>query len=240
MQPGDDLAQLIRDALLRANLTLAAGDVLVIAQKVVSKAEGRFASLSTIRPSEEAFRLAERSGKDPRLVEVILGESCQVVRVRENLIITRHRLGMVMANAGIDASNVAADTSDVVLMLPKNPDASCARIAAALAGDSGRHVGVVINDSVGRAWRRGQIGTAIGCWGLEALRDLRGERDLFGRELRVSEAAIADELASLAALLQGQAGEGQPVVLVRGGFADPASSGSAADLIRPLEQDLFP
>jgi coenzyme F420-0:L-glutamate ligase/coenzyme F420-1:gamma-L-glutamate ligase len=132
-----------------------------------------------------------------------------------------------------------SDTGDVALMLPKDPDASCARIARALAPE-GVHVGVVINDSVGRAWRRGQIGTAIGCWGLDALRDLRGEPDLFGRALQVSEAAIADELASLAALLQGQAGEGRPVVLVRGGFADPASPGTAADLIRPQEQDLFP
>jgi coenzyme F420-0:L-glutamate ligase/coenzyme F420-1:gamma-L-glutamate ligase len=156
--------------------------------------------------------------------------------VRDNLIITRHRLGMVMANAGVDASNVAAG-GDVVLMLPQDPDASCARIARALAPG---HVGVVISDSVGRAWRRGQIGTAIGCWGLDALRDLRGRHDLFGRALLVSETAMADELASLATLLQGQAGEGQPVVLVRGGFADPASPGTAADLIRPLEQDLFP
>jgi coenzyme F420-0:L-glutamate ligase/coenzyme F420-1:gamma-L-glutamate ligase len=237
VQPGDDLAQLIREALLRADLSLTSGDVLVIAQKVVSKAEGRFARLDRVRPSAEALRLAAQAGKDPRLVEVILGESRAVVRVRENLIITRHRLGMVMANAGVDASNVAAE-GDVVLMLPQDPDASCARIARALA--PGGHVGVVINDSVGRAWRRGQIGTAIGCWGLDALRDLRGQRDLFGRELQVSEAALADELASLAALLQGQAGEGQPVVLVRGGFADPASTGSAADLIRPPEQDLFP
>jgi coenzyme F420-0:L-glutamate ligase/coenzyme F420-1:gamma-L-glutamate ligase len=238
VQPGDDLVGLIRDGLARAGLVLASGDVLVIAQKVVSKAEGRFARLGEVRPSAEARRLAERAGKDARLVEVILGESRDVVRVRENLIITRHRLGMVMANAGVDASNVA-DGGDVVLMLPENPDASCARIGAALAGD-GPHVGVVINDSVGRAWRRGQIGTAIGCWGLDALRDLRGQRDLFGRELLVSEAAIADELASLAALLQGQAGEGRPVVLVRGSFADPASPGAAADLIRPPEQDLFP
>lgn len=239
VRPGDDVAQLIRDALLRADLVLAEGDVLVIAQKVVSKAEGRFARLDTIHPSPQALELAERSGKDPRLVEVILSESREVVRVRDNLIITRHRLGLVMANAGVDISNVT-ETEGVVLMLPEDPDASCARIAAALAGDSDRHVGVVINDSVGRAWRRGQIGTAIGCWGLNALRDLRGDHDLFGRALQVSEAAIADELASLAALLQGQGGEGRPVVLVRGGFADPACTGSAADLIRPLEQDLFP
>jgi len=240
VQPGDDLATLIRDALSRADLVLASGDVLVIAQKVVSKAEGRLVRLDTVEPSPEAARLAARAGKDPRLVEVILGESSAVVRARENLIITRHRLGMVMANAGIDASNVEGGDSGIVLMLPEDPDASCARLAAALTGDSGSHIGVVINDSVGRAWRRGQTGTAIGCWGLQALRDLRGEPDLFGRQLQVSEAAIADQLASVAALLQGQGDEGRPVVLVRGGFADPASAGSAADLIRPLEQDLFP
>lgn len=239
VRAGDDLVALIGDGLRRADLTLAAGDVLVIAQKIVSKAEGRLVSLDTVRPSPEALRLAQRAGKDPRLVEVILGESREVVRVRENLIITRHRLGMVMANAGVDASNVAS-AEDIVLMLPEDPDASCASIGSALVAGAGCHVGVVINDSVGRAWRRGQIGTAIGCWGLAALHDLRGDHDLFGRALRVSEAAAADELASLAALLQGQGGEGRPVVLVRGGFADPARSGSAADLIRPLEQDLFP
>jgi coenzyme F420-0:L-glutamate ligase / coenzyme F420-1:gamma-L-glutamate ligase len=238
VQPGDDLATLIQDALIRAGLTLADGDVLVVAQKIVSKAEGRLVRLDTVKPSAEARRLAERAGKDPRLVEIILSESREVLRVRDNLIIARHRLGLVMANAGVDASNVEG-AGDEVLMLPVDPDASCARLGKALAGDGGRHVGVVINDSVGRAWRRGQIGTAIGCWGLDALQDLRGRPDLFGRKLQVSEAAMADQIASLAALLQGQADEGQPVVLVRGGFADPAASGRAADLIRPLEQDLF-
>jgi coenzyme F420-0:L-glutamate ligase/coenzyme F420-1:gamma-L-glutamate ligase len=238
VQPGDDLAKLIGDALVRAGLALAEGDVLVVAQKIVSKAEGRLVRLDTVKPSVEARRLAERAGKDPRLVEVVLSESREVLRVRDNLIIARHRLGLVMANAGVDASNVEG-AGDEVLMLPVDPDASCARLGKTLVRDVGPHVGVVINDSVGRAWRRGQIGTAIGCWGLEALLDLRGRPDLFGRKLQVSEAAMADQIASLAALLQGQADEGQPVVLVRGGFADPAASGSAADLIRPLEQDLF-
>lgn len=240
VRPGDDLAALIRAALSRAGLTLEQGDVLVIAQKIVSKAEGRFVRLESVRPSAEALRWAERTGKDPRLVEVILAESREVVRARDNLMITRHRLGMVMANAGVDASNVAHEPEgEVVLMLPEDPDGSCARIAAALIGESGRHIGIVINDSVGRAWRRGQVGTAIGCWGLEALQDLRGRPDLFGRRLQVSEAAVADEIAALATLLQGQADESRPVVLVRGGFADPASRGTAADLIRPVEQDLF-
>ena len=237
VRPGDDLAALIRGALARAGLTLAAGDVLVVAQKIVSKAEGRLVRLDTVRPSVEARRLAKRAGKDPRLVEIILSESRAVLRVRDNLIITRHRLGLVMANAGIDRSNV--EGADIVLLLPEDPDASCARLGAALARATGCHVGVIVNDSVGRAWRRGQIGTAIGCWGLEALQDLRGRPDLFGRALQVSEAALADQLASLASLLQGQANEGRPVVLVRGGFADPAASGTAADLIRPPEQDLF-
>ena len=239
VRQGDDLAALIRDALARAGLALEQGDVLVIAQKIVSKAEGCFVRLGEVRPSAEALRLAERTGKDPRLVEVILSESREVLRLRDNLIITRHRLGLVMANAGVDASNVANEAEgEVVLMLPEDPDASCGRIAAALIGDTGRHIGIVINDSVGRAWRRGQIGTAIGCWGLDALKDLRGRPDLFGRPLQVSEAAIADEIAALATLLQGQADESQPVVLVRGRFADPASRGKAADVIRPLEQDL--
>ena len=239
VRPGDDLAQLIRDALARAGLTLAAGDVLVVAQKIVSKAEGRLVRLDTVEPSDKARRLAARAGKDPRLVEVILSESREVLRVRDNLIIARHRLGMVMANAGVDHSNVEGAEGEAVLMLPQDPDASCARLGRALVGNGGCHVGVIINDSVGRAWRRGQIGTAIGCWGLAALQDLRGRPDLFGRALQVSEAALADQLASLAGLLQGQADEGRPVVLVRGGFADPAAGGTAADLIRPLEQDLF-
>ncbi len=236
VQPGDDLAALIRAALARAGLALEDGDVLVVAQKIVSKAEGRLVRLDTVAPSAAARRLAERTGKDPRLVEVVLGESREVLRVRDNLIITRHRLGLVMANAGVDRSNVEGE-DEVVLLLPQDPDASCARLGAALAGEG--HVGVIINDSVGRAWRRGQIGTAIGCWGLEALQDLRGRPDLFARPLQVSEAALADQLASLAALLQGQANEGLPVVLVRGGFAERAAGGRAADLIRPVEQDLF-
>jgi coenzyme F420-0:L-glutamate ligase/coenzyme F420-1:gamma-L-glutamate ligase len=239
VRPGDDLAGLIRAALDRAGLALAEGDVLVVAQKVVSKAEGRFVRLESVKPSAEARRLAERAGKDPRLVEVVLSESREVLRVRDNLIITRHCLGLVMANAGVDHSNVEGAEGEVVLLLPKDPDASCARLGAALARDTGCHVGVIINDSVGRAWRRGQIGTAIGCWGLDALQDLRGRPDLFGRALQVSEAAMADQLASLAGLLQGQADEGRPVVLVRGGFADPTAGGRAADLIRPAEQDLF-
>jgi coenzyme F420-0:L-glutamate ligase/coenzyme F420-1:gamma-L-glutamate ligase len=239
VRPGDDLAGLIAGALARAGLALAAGDVLVVAQKIVSKAEGCMVRLESVVPSAEARRLAARSGKDPRLVEIILSESREVLRVRDNLIITRHRLGMVMANAGVDHSNVEGAEGEVVLLLPKDPDASCARLGEALARDTGCHVGVIINDSVGRAWRRGQIGTAIGCWGLEALQDLRGRPDLFGRALQVSEAAMADQLASLAGLLQGQADEGRPVVLVRGGFADPAASGTAADLIRPPQQDLF-
>jgi coenzyme F420-0:L-glutamate ligase / coenzyme F420-1:gamma-L-glutamate ligase len=239
VQPGDDLAKLIQEALTRAGVALAEGDVLVVAQKIVSKAEGRLVRLETVRPSDEARRLAERAVKDPRLVEVILSESSEVLRVRDNLIIARHRLGLVMANAGVDASNVEGGDGEVVLMLPQDPDASCARIGAALAGANGCHVGVIINDSVGRAWRRGQIGTAIGCWGLAALQDLRGRPDLFGRKLQVSEAAMADQIASVASLLQGQADEGQPVVLVCGGFADRAARGIAADLIRPLEQDLF-
>jgi coenzyme F420-0:L-glutamate ligase / coenzyme F420-1:gamma-L-glutamate ligase len=239
VRPGDDLAGLIGGALARARLALAAGDVLVVAQKIVSKAEGRMVRLESVAPSAEARRLAARAGKDPRLVEIILSESREVLRVRDNLIITRHRLGMVMANAGVDHSNVEGAEGEVVLMLPENPDASCARLGRALVGDGDCHVGVIVNDSVGRAWRRGQIGTAIGCWGLEALQDLRGRPDLYGRALQVSEAAMADQLASLAGLLQGQADEGRPVVLIRGGFADPAAGGTAADLIRPPQQDLF-
>jgi coenzyme F420-0:L-glutamate ligase/coenzyme F420-1:gamma-L-glutamate ligase len=217
-----------------------ATDVLVVTQKVVSKAEGRLVDLRTVEPRPAAVEFARRWDRDARQVEVVLRESAEVLRMERGIVISRTQHGFVCANAGVDASNVANEAEgEVVLMLPEDPDASCGRIAAALIGDTGRHIGIVINDSVGRAWRRGQIGTAIGCWGLDALKDLRGRPDLFGRPLQVSEAAIADEIAALATLLQGQAHESQPVVLVRGHFADPASRGKAADLIRPLEQDLF-
>jgi coenzyme F420-0:L-glutamate ligase/coenzyme F420-1:gamma-L-glutamate ligase len=192
-----------------------------------------------VEPSAEAVDLAHEVGKDPRLVEVVLRESTRVVRSRPNLIIVEHRLGFVMANAGIDQSNVApADGVHRVLLLPRNPDASAAAIRAKLEEHFGATIGVIISDSFGRAWRRGTCGIAIGAAGLPSLIDLRGQPDLFGRTLEVSIIGFADEIASAASLLQGQAAEAQPVVLVRGlDWSAPVAP--AADLVRPADEDLF-
>lgn len=237
VREGDDLAALIIAAL--GGRELRGGDVLVVAQKIVSKAEGRTVDLATVTPSADAVRLATDVGKDPRLVQVILSESSRVVRSRPNLIIVQHRLGFVMANAGIDQSNVApADGVHRVLLLPRDPDASAEALRQKLQRHYGVPVGVIISDSFGRAWRRGTCGIAIGAAGLPSLIDLRGQPDLFGRTLEVSIIGFADEVAAAASLLQGQAAEAQPVVLVRGlNWSAPPSP--AAALMRAPEEDLF-
>lgn len=237
VRAGDDIAALIIAVIGRTELHER--DVLVVAQKIVSKAEGRTVDLATVTPSAEAIRLGHDVGKDPRLVEVILGESTRVVRSRPNLIIVEHRLGFVMANAGVDQSNVApADGAHRVLLLPLDPDTSAAAIRAKLQDHYGVPLGVIISDSFGRAWRRGTCGIAIGAAGLPSLVDLRGRPDLFGRTLEVSIIGFADEIAAAASLLQGQAAEAQPVVLVRG-LSWSAPSAPAAALVRPPEEDLF-
>jgi coenzyme F420-0:L-glutamate ligase / coenzyme F420-1:gamma-L-glutamate ligase len=237
VRAGDDLAALIIAALDRREPR--DGDVIVVAQKIVSKAEGRTVDLATVTPSATATKLAAEVGKDPRLVEVILGESTRVVRSRPNLIIVQHRLGFVMANAGIDQSNVApTDGVHRVLLLPRDPDASAEALRARLRQRYGVALGIIISDSFGRAWRRGTCGIAIGAAGLPSLIDLRGQPDLFGRTLEVSIIGFADEIAAAASLLQGQAAEAQPVVLVRG-LDWSAPLAPAADLVRPLEEDLF-
>jgi coenzyme F420-0:L-glutamate ligase / coenzyme F420-1:gamma-L-glutamate ligase len=239
VQFGDDLAALITASLDRAGYELIDRDVLVVAQKIVSKAEGRIVDLATVTPSARAVELAGVVGKDPRLVEVILAESTRVVRCRPNLIIVQHRLGFVMANAGVDQSNVApADGIHRVLLLPENPDASAQRLRARLAALCGASVGVIISDSFGRAWRRGTAGIAIGVAGLPSLIDLRGSSDLFDRKLEVSIIGFADEISSAASLLQGQAAEARPVVLVRG-LSWTAPDSPATELIRPSAEDLF-
>src|SRR5579864_4550274 len=211
---GDDLAAMTLDALARMRLSLEERDVLVFAQKIVSKSEGRGIRLDNIRPSPRAVELAKMAQKDPRLVEIILGETREVLRVRPGVIVVEDIRGLVLANAGVDASNVNADGSEAsVLLLPKDPDASAARLREALGAKAGKHLGVVINDSIGRAWRNGTIGTAIGVSGLPGLLDLRGTPDLFGRALRTTDLGLADELASAASLVMGQAGEGLPIVL---------------------------
>ena len=239
VQLGDDLAALITASLDRAGYELIDRDVLVVAQKIVSKAEGRVVDLATVTPGARAVELASVVGKDPRLVEVILTESARVVRCRPNLIIVQHRLGFVMANAGVDQSNVApADGIHRVLLLPENPDASAERLRARLAVLRGVSVGIIISDSFGRAWRRGTAGIAIGVAGLPSLIDLRGSPDLFGRKLEVSIIGFADEISSAASLLQGQAAEARPVVLVRG-LSWTAPDSPATELIRPSAEDLF-
>jgi coenzyme F420-0:L-glutamate ligase/coenzyme F420-1:gamma-L-glutamate ligase len=241
VRPGDDLGGLIGEALMRAGLRLEGGDVLVVTQKIVSKAEGRLVNLAEVEPSAQARRLAEESGKDPRTVQVILGESQQVLRVRPGLIIVRHRLGFVCANAGVDHSNVRGEggrAEDWVLRLPLDPDASAARLRERLEAQSGAAIGVLIIDSHGRAWRMGTVGVAIGVSGFPALLNLRGRPDLFGYRLQVTEVGLADELAGAASILTGQASEGRPVVHVRG-LPYPLREGSLGELIRPEGLDLF-
>ncbi len=239
VQPGDDLARLIAEGLVRAGLDLRAFDVVAVAQKIVSKAEGRLVALAEVRPSSRAVALAAKVGKDPRIVEVILSESVRVVRSRPNLLIMEHRLGFVMANAGVDHSNVAAPGEpDHLLLLPADPDGSAARLRAELAQRCGTAPGVVITDSFGRPWRRGTCGVAIGAAGIAPLIDLRGRPDLFGRTLEVTIVGHADEIAAAAGLVQGQAGEGKPVVLVRG-LTATAPAAPAAAMVRPPEEDLF-
>jgi coenzyme F420-0:L-glutamate ligase/coenzyme F420-1:gamma-L-glutamate ligase len=237
VREGDDLPALIRDGLSRAGMSLQDRDVIVIAQKIVSKAEGRTVDLATVAPSPQAIELAAKVGKDPSIVEVVLSDSARVVRSRPNLMIMQHRLGFVMANAGVDQSNVhESDGKHRALLLPLDPDGSAERIRAALSIDA--NIAVVISDSFGRPWRRGTQGVAIGAAGLPALIDLRGQPDLFGRILEVSIIGFADEIASAASLLQGQAAEAQPVVIVRG-LNWTAPNCSVADVVRPPEEDLF-
>ncbi len=233
---GDDLARLVLDAAGRAALALADGDILVLAQKIVSKAEGRRVRLADVSPSARARDLAGTVDKDPRLVELILQESQEVLRAKPGVLVVVHRLGFVLANAGIDASNVEDDAS--VLLLPVDPDASAERLRASLSAAACVALGVVINDSFGRAWRLGTVGTAIGLAGLPGLVDLRGRPDRNGRALRVSELGAADELAAAASLLMGQGDEGRPVIHARG-FPYAARAGRARELLRPPQLDLF-
>jgi coenzyme F420-0:L-glutamate ligase/coenzyme F420-1:gamma-L-glutamate ligase len=235
--PGDDLAAHIADAMTRAGIRLQRGDVVVIAQKAVSKCEGAFAELGDVEPGPRALELATATGKDARLLEVILADSSEVLRVRDGLIIVANRAGHVMANAGVDASNVDGG-GERVLRLPRDADHSALQLMAALERIAGIRVGVVINDSWGRAWRNGTTGHAVGVAGIPAVWDRRGEMDMHGRELRVTQIGIADEIAAAASLVMGAAGERQPVVIVRG-LALPAGEGSSRDLVRERSRDLF-
>ena len=239
VKPDDDLAAILINTLDQTGIEPGNQDILVVAQKVVSKAEGQYVNLEAVSPSKRAFSLAHAVDKDPRLVEVILSESDEVVRYKPGVLIVAHRLGLVLANAGIDRSNLDPELKgEQVLLLPKDPDASAAALKARLDGHYGAEFGVVINDSVGRAWRNGTIGTALGSAGLPALRNLIGQLDLCGRLLKVTQTGFADELASAASLLMGQADESLPAVLVHG-LTWKSPELSAKSLQRPKEEDLF-
>ena len=239
VQKGDNLCELILNAIEANNLILQDGSILVIAQKIVSKVENRFVNLKTVKPSALACEYSLKTDKDPRLVELILGESKGVIRHRKGVLVVENHQGLIMANAGIDHSNVEQDSdNDWVLLLPENPDKSAEALHNELLYITGCKIGIIINDSIGRAWRNGTIGTAIGVAGLSSIIDLRGRSDLFGNLLRVSEEAIADELASAASLIQGQADEGLPVVLIEG-YQTNSPYVPASGLIRSEEKDLF-
>lgn len=237
--PGADLSALLLVAIKRAGQVLHTGDILVLAQKIVSKAEGRLVRLAEVSPSARARELGTVVEKDPRLVELMLQESREVLRAVPGVLIVEHRLGFVMANAGIDQSNVpVAGDEETALLLPQDPDASARLLAQALSAASGVEVGVLVNDSFGRAWRNGVTGVAIGVGGVPALVDVRGSTDRAGRALRVTQVAAADELAAAASLLMGQSDEGFPAVLARG-FPYTRRDSSVAELIRPRAEDLF-
>jgi coenzyme F420-0:L-glutamate ligase/coenzyme F420-1:gamma-L-glutamate ligase len=237
VRPGDDLPALVVDALTESGLSPAPADVVVVTSKVVSKAEGQIVDLRTIEPSDRAHELAEVTEKEPELVELILRESTQIVRAVPGVLLVRHRLGFMSANAAIDRSN--ADGSDhTALLMPRDPDASAAAIKAALDAAFDGPIGVLVTDTHGRPFRRGNIGVAVGVAGFEPVLDLVGSHDLFGRELRATIVPIADEIAAAAALVSGETSEGLPIVLVRG-LSLPAATGSSDELLFPRDRDLF-
>jgi coenzyme F420-0:L-glutamate ligase/coenzyme F420-1:gamma-L-glutamate ligase len=241
--PGDDVPALVAGALSAARLSVSDGDVLVVTSKIVSRAEGRFVELSRVEPSSRAIELAHEVGKDPRAVELILRESTAVSRRAPGVLVVRHRLGFVVANAGIDLSNAVPPDAPPgsgpwALLLPDSPDASAAAIRAKVEAESGASLGVVITDSFGRPFRLGTVGVAIGVSGLPPVWDRRGEPDLFGRPLETTITALADQVAAVADLVAGQAAERRPVQLVRGLGFSPSDRGAGA-LLRPAGEDLY-
>jgi coenzyme F420-0:L-glutamate ligase/coenzyme F420-1:gamma-L-glutamate ligase len=239
VHPGDDLAALVVDGMNRTGIAPQDDDVLVLAQKIVSKAEDRTVSLRDVVPSPRARALAAETGKDARMVELILSESREVVKYMRGVLIVEHRLGFVMANAGVDQSNIDhPDGDERALLLPLNPDASCARLKERLDATFGVRMGIVINDSFGRPWRQGVTGVALGAAGVPSLLDLVGAPDLFGRAMRITEVAVADEIAAAASMVMGQTDAGRPVVHIRG-MQWNAQARPARDLLRPRQQDMF-
>jgi len=241
IQKGDDLVVSILNSLTLTNITLKENDILVLAQKIVSKSEGRIIDLSSVRPSLEAKKIADKCEKDPRLIELILQESKDIIRVRPGTIIVEHRLGFICASAGIDHSNVTflnTESENFVLLLPENPDLSAQIIRKRIKELFGINIGVMIIDSHGRAWRLGVVGVSIGFSGIPGIINMRGQPDLFGGKLRITEISAADELAAAASMVMGQAAEGFPIIHVRG-FPYPLRNGNFHELIRPIEDDLF-
>lgn len=238
---GDDIAKIIIDSCKQHKIKTIDNDVFVIAQKIVSKSEGRYKSLESVTPGIKAFLYASITGKDPRLVQLILEESARVVRARKGTLIVKHKIGFVCANAGIDHSNVPPNdgkTENNYLLLPVNPDDSAKTIQKTLESYYGKKFGVLIIDSHGRAWRYGTIGMSIGLAGVPGLVDLRGREDLFGYKLRITTIGASDELAAGASLLMGQANEGCPCVIARG-FPYELRESSIKELIRSKKKDLF-
>jgi coenzyme F420-0:L-glutamate ligase/coenzyme F420-1:gamma-L-glutamate ligase len=239
VEPGQDLVRLICDALEQSQLVLEEDDVLVIAQKIISKAEGRYVRLADVEPGPEARALAKQADKDPRQMELVLRESREVVRVRPGVVIVEHRNGYVHANAGIDKSNIPNSTDDTqVLLLPEDSDESAGKLMTALIDQYGVRVKIIVNDSAGRAWRNGTVGIAIGTAGFDPLFNQVGEEDLYGNILEVTEAAVADELAAAASFVMGQAAEACPVVLLRGATLKSSKQDSRS-LLRDRAQDMF-
>jgi len=241
IKPGDNLPRLINDCIKMQGIALFDNDILVVTQKIVSKAENRLVNLSTITPSGEALEIAKTSRKKPQLIELILRESKKVIRVSKRTIITEHKLGFISANAGIDHSNVRGESGkqdDWYLLLPKDPDNSARKIRIYVNSTEKVDIGVIIIDSHGRAWRYGTVGTMIGTAGVPGLVDLRGKKDLYGYKLKITRVAAADELASAASLIMGQASENIPVVHVRG-FPYALRDSSLSEILRPEEKDLF-
>ncbi len=244
---GDNLADILVNALSATRIDLQDNDIFVIAQKIVSKAEGRMLDLATVTPSRQAIDLAQKADKDPRVVELILQESNEVLRVRTGTIVVEHKLGFICANAGIDHSNVSplieeegsdARADEYVLLLPENPDGSACKIRNGIESLTNKKIGILIIDSHGRAWRTGTVGVSIGISGIPGLVDLRGDKDLFGYTLRITQVGAGDELAAAASLMMGQAAEGTPAVHVRG-FPYKLRESTLKELIRPKDQDLF-
>jgi coenzyme F420-0:L-glutamate ligase/coenzyme F420-1:gamma-L-glutamate ligase len=238
IKPGDDLGTLVVAAANTTGPSLQDGDILVVTQKIVSKAENRFVHLRDVVPSPRAIELAEVTGKDPRLVEVILWDTAEVIRASQNVLIVQHHLGFISANAGVDHSNVSVE-ADTVLRLPADPDQSARRLRARLRELTSAAPSVIINDSHGRPWREGTVGVAIGVAGLVPVQDLRGRPDLFGFRLQYTTVGFADQVAAAASLVMGQADEARPVVLVRGLAYEPGEEASAHQILRPRETDLF-